>query len=150
MAVKKKPRPCAWGRCASATARIKVADDERYCVRHGRWIADKLVGDWVKRRDGACQSCFGTPDQWAHIVSRGARYIQYEVGPTSYTPGNSIALCAPCHYRFTNQPAQWAVFVEKRWPGLHTRLIHKEIDGEYHGNSVDLAAIIVEYREKAA
>lgn len=122
-----------------------VTAAERYCKTHATIVADTLVGNFVKARDGwACVHCGRTDSpQWAHIISRGARYIRYN-------PENSVCLAAACHQMFTLKPAAWAVFVEDRWPGRWTRLIHDEIDGERNGGHVDIAAIIEVYRGVAA
>jgi len=139
-----RPRPCSWGRCRSATARVVLAGDERYCVAHARKVADKLVGDAVKLRDRRCVSCGATESlQYAHVHSRGMRYIQYDLDA-------ALTLCSGCHYKYTMRPALWSVFVEENYSGLWTRLLHREMAGIRRGDSVDLAEVIRTFRQRSA
>lgn len=124
---------------------VTVSETERLCKTHAKWIADKLVGDFVKTRDGCCWNC-GARDkglQWAHIISRSALHIRWN-------PLNAVSLDAGCHQRFTLNPATWAVWTEEHAPGLWARLVAIEAAGQASGESVDLAAIINEYRGRAA
>jgi 5-methylcytosine-specific restriction endonuclease McrA len=148
----KKPkrivRKCAWSnRCKAASVPVVVSPEERYCRTHGTKKADILVGTYVKQRDRICQSC-GNPGttgldglEWAHIMSRGARYIRWDLL-------NSTTLCRGCHFRFTRQPAAWAVWVEDRWPGRLSQLAQMEGAAERAGGHVDTAEIIRTYRAR--
>ena len=151
---KRRPaRPCSWsGRC-NARPTVHVSDDERYCPKHSKKIADTVVGAWVKYvRDKQCVYCHTDKDlEWAHIRSRGAHpSLHWYVGPTTDEPGNSVALCRAHHFSFTRHQARWEMFVEQRWPGLYTRLIHLEIENAGKSATPDLAELIREYRERMA
>lgn len=149
---KKRPaNPCSWSSRCYARPRVFLPDDERYCLSHAKRVADTLAGNWVKHyRDRRCRYCASERDlEWAHIRSRGAHpALHWYVGPTTEDPGNSVALCRGHHFMFTNASAKWDVFVEETWPGLWTRLVHKEIEDSRMGVKVDLADVILEFRRK--
>jgi len=142
----RRPRvPCTWSnRCTRRPSAI-VTETERYCTTHARKVADRLVGRFVKNRDGwKCQRCGereGEQMQYAHVISRGARFIQYE-------PDNAVCLCRDCHYYFTMKPGQWSVWLAAYRPGLHDRMALLEAARERQGGGVDLAAIIETYRRE--
>lgn len=142
---RKPARRCSWSnRCPTRQLRVRVSDEEWYYIKHGRIVADKLVGDFVKARYRRCLECGTTEDlEWAHLHSRGMRWIQYD-------PENSVALCRGHHFRFTNDSAAWSVWVEVRFPGLWTTLLHREIAGLRSGASVDVAEVIRNFRGRAA
>lgn len=132
---------CSWSNRCKRRPSINVDPGERYCKTHAKWLADTLVGNFVKERDNwRCVHC-GSSDspQWAHVISRGAPYIRYD-------PENSFCLAVSCHQNFTLKPAAWNVWVELNYPGLWTRLVHREIEGERRGGSVDVAGIIEAFR----
>lgn len=143
---------CSWGRCKTKHAPVVVEEDERYCRKHATWVADKLVGDWVKRRDAMmCIRCgrssLSTVIQWAHIQTRGKRTIRWLTEPY---PGNSVALCQGCHYAYTLKPSNWERYIEGRWPGHWDRLSRLQAEGERSGDAVNVAGIILRYRSEAA
>lgn len=138
----KPPSACTMGRSTHRThAKYVVGPDERLCVTHAKRIADKLVGDYVKNRDGVCQNC-GTDRnlQWAHIVSRGAPYIRWDLH-------NAMALCSRCHTNFTIKNHLWIIFLEERSPGLLARLARTEAECEKIGSGIDVAEIIRTFRK---
>lgn len=149
---RKRVQRCSWGRCKGQRTPVVLSPEERYCKTHALVVADTLVGTWVKYvRDKQCVKCGTGEDlEWAHIHSRGMRYIRWTVGPSTEHPGNSVALCRKDHFVFTKQPAQWNVFLEQRWPGLWTMLVHQEIAGEIRGDGVDVAAVIIDFRKRLA
>ncbi len=148
---KKRPaNPCSWSSRCKRPAPVVVTETERYCKTHAKLTADTLVGTYVKHvRDLECVSCGTTENlQWAHIRSRGATTIRWFVGPPA--PGNSVALCAREHQFYTLKPAEWDKYVEKNWPGLWTQLVHLEIELLRQGNTVDVAEVIRDFRERIA
>lgn len=152
---KTKPRkrpanPCSWSNRCRTRPSVTVDEETRYCKTHAKRVADQYVGLFVKERDNwTCQvpHCRRTAHtaqiQWAHIISRGAPYIRYD-------PENAIALCAGSHQAFTLAPARWDIFLARNYPGLRDRLALREAEGEASGASVDLGAIIRDYRAKVA
>jgi len=107
--------------------------------------ADRLVGDFVKARDGGCVVVWagtkhaGSGLQWAHIISR--RYFA-----TRWNPDASAAMCPGHHLFFTHHPLeheQWATF----WlaPERFERLKRKALDGA----RPDLEQIITTYGSSA-
>ena len=130
---KRRGTVCEFNRCKRRPRAIGL------CATHLERRAEKAVGDFVRARDGVCVSC-GSPGplDWAHIVSRGARYVKFD-------PSNSCALCRPCHYRYTRSPASWAVFVETHWPGRMSEMAQREAGGQRRGGHVDLAGVIAAF-----
>jgi hypothetical protein len=149
MTKRKRPaRPCSWSSRCYTRPTVRLNDDERYCKSDARKVADRYVGLFVKERDRwTCQSCSkrveGKDAQYAHVISRGARYVQYE-------PDNAFCLCAGCHFHFTNQPHAWSVWLAVNHPGLHDRMSLLEADGQRSGGSVDLAEVILHFRAAMA
>ncbi len=144
---KRPAQPCSWSTRCKRRAPVVIDEDTRYCKTHAMLTADRYVGLAVKERDDwTCQACSASAHtdtiQWAHVISRGARFIRYELD-------NSMALCSACHYRFTLKPASWSVFLAETRPGLHDRLALLEAQRQRQGASVDIAEIIREYRELA-
>lgn len=106
---------CNWtGYACRKQAHVKVSDTERYCKGHATKVADKLVGDAVKDRDGwTCQlvgfnakPCSGPEVYWCHIIPKG-RYpsIRYE-------ELNAITGCRDHHAAFDSSEIErraWAV-----------------------------------------
>lgn len=80
---------------------------------------DKLAGDLVRGR-GKCERCGRTDRlQWAHIVSRRAKRIRWDLD-------NAFCLCQNCHFMFTNNPEKWPLFVDQllgegKYMELHRR-----------------------------
>lgn len=137
---------CSWGRCKSKNARVIVDTDERYCGKHATWVADKLVGDWVKRRDVRCMRCGNPYDlQWAHILTRSKRAIRYLTEPF---PGNSVTLDRGCHYAYTMNPGNWDRWLDGRWPGHRDRLNRMQAEAERSGEKVNMAGVILRYRSE--
>lgn len=140
--------PCSWSsRSIYCRPTVRVTDDEHYCKTHAKLVADKYVGLFVKERDRwTCQNCRsrveGQNAQYAHVISRGARYIQYE-------PDNAFCLCAGCHYHYTNKPSDWSVWLAINHPGLHDRMSLLEAAGQATGYSVDLGEVIRHFRAAA-
>jgi len=124
---------------------VIVSVDERYCRTHGTRIADNLVGAFVKARDDyRCRAC-GRRDpqrvQWAHLISRGARYIRWD-------PANAVTLCPPCHVGFTRAPSSWSVWLAEHFPGEHDRLSLLEAEGQRSSAGVDTAEVIRTFRSR--
>ena len=149
---RKRPTPrkrpaarCAWSNRCKRRPSIVIDENERLCRTHATWTADKLVGDYVKARDRyRCWNCGETENlQWAHILSRGARYVRWD-------PRNAVTLDSKCHQHFTLKPAVWAVWLEDRLAGVYTTMVREEAAGQRSGHSVDIAEVIRTYRAKAA
>ena len=151
---------CTWStRCNRVSDRVSlvVGPEERYCGTHLRLVAEAVVGTWVKNRDDwTCQACgkqgdakgeSGVVIQWAHIITRGSKYIKFATEPY---PGNSIALDSGCHFAYGQNEGNWKRFIERRWPGHHDRLTRMEAKAERAGGSVDKVAVIIEYRSRLA
>lgn len=131
---------CTWSNRCKRRVSVVLTNDERYCNTHALVRADQAVGAFVKARDGRCLACGTKNDlEWAHIISRGARYIRWD-------PENSVALCRGCHFRFTRAPARWAVWVEEFEAGLLSKLAQREAAGQRSGESIDVADVIVRFR----
>ena len=122
---RKKPGSCQMPRCRRPGNRI-ASDDRRVCDKHA---ADDAVGQWVKRRDGACVRCGapGTIDEdtgrvtgldWAHVVSRRYTAVRWSVGAIDDPWNNAVAMCRGCH----------------RWQGTHPL----EGDEFFRGLGIDL------------
>lgn len=117
-----------------------------YCLTHAKAEADKLARKFVLDRDDwTCQRCMAhkddVPMQWCHVLSRDALSIRWD-------PENSMALCQGCHYFFTVQPARWAVFLERYWPGRFERLHLLRQQAYERGDKPDYAEIITDLRAK--
>lgn len=93
---------CSYTNQCRKEPRVILGPDERMCRTHATWTADKLVGDWVKARDGRCilagfngQPCY-EPETlyWCHLVPKGT----YPKG--RYLPGNAVAGCSRHHRSF--------------------------------------------------
>lgn len=144
---------CSWSNRCNRRADHPVTDEERYCGTHLRLVAEGVVGTWVKRRDNwTCQACGKNGDgvviQWAHIITRGSSpFLKFLTEPY---PGNSLALCAGCHFAYGHNEGNWRRFIERRWPGHHDRLNRMEAKAEREGGKLDKAAIIIEYRSRLA
>lgn len=94
---------------AVMTNREKKRLDPRQQRKKLKLKLDKLVGDYVKRRDGyTCQKCGrseGVQIQWAHFISRSVSSVRWD-------EENSCALCAGCHafgfaHRRPKEFAEW-------------------------------------------
>lgn len=143
-------RPCTWSNRCKTLPRVALSDYERYCAKHATAVLDELAGTWVKRRDGStCLKCGATAGtaaiQWAHIHTRGMRYIRWVVEPY---PGNSITLCSGCHFAYTVNEGNWRRFLEARWPGHRDRLERMNAAAEAKGGHIDRAALIVDFRDR--
>jgi hypothetical protein len=140
---KTTPKLCDWSNRCKRRAPVIVSETERYCRSHAREMADRAAREFVLKRDWwTCQNCSsGAPGlQWAHVISRGARYIRHE-------PNNAMALCGKCHLNFTLKPALWSVWLATNRPGLHDRMALLEAAGQRSGHTIDLAQVIRDYRE---
>jgi 5-methylcytosine-specific restriction endonuclease McrA len=142
------PKLCDWSNRCKRRAPVIVSETERYCTGHARKEADKLQRIAIFERDGyTCQSCIrsGTAEtlQRAHIISRGARFIEYH-------EDNLVTLCPQCHLNFTLKPGQWSVWLAINRPGVHDRLSLMEAAAEHSGDPIDLAEIIRRYQREAA
>jgi hypothetical protein len=58
-----------------------------------------------------------------------------------------VTLCRADHTFYTENPKLWRSFIESQFPGLWTRLVHREIALERVGAGVDIAAVIRGVRE---
>ncbi len=106
---------CNWpGYACRKEARVVVNEFERYCKTHATQTADKLVGDFVKDRDGWTCRLVGFNDKpcstpgvfWCHIIPKG-RYpsIRYE-------PLNAVTGCRDHHAAFDSSEIErrrWAI-----------------------------------------
>lgn len=132
---------CASRGCKTTTLRVIVSADERYCAKHGTKKADDACRAWFRANYQRCVAC-GRSDrgiQWAHIHSRGMRFIRWD-------RDNAVGLCQPCHFAYTQSPSRWVKFVERKWPGLFTRTLHRELFADAVGGSIDVGAVIASYR----
>jgi hypothetical protein len=138
---------CCWSNRCRTRANVVVGPGERFCSKHATWVLDKLVGDWVKARDGwKCMRCASEATiQWAHIITRGARYIRWAIEPY---PGNSVALCQGCHFAYTQNEGNWRRWIDGRWPGHRDRLERMNAEAERRGGSIDRAGLITEFRNR--
>lgn len=135
-------RPACSVRGCTKRVEVRVSDDERYCQKHALEKADDACRAWFHEHyRGGCVAC-GRSDrgvQWAHLHTRGMRYIRWDVD-------NAVGLCSGCHFAYTKSTARWVKFVESNWPGLYVRLLHRELWGDRVGGHVDKAEIIRTYR----
>lgn len=150
--VTRRSRQCSWSNRCKSRADLTIGETERLCRKHATAVADGLVGTFVKKRDGhTCLACGksapGAVIHWAHIHTRGKRYIRWLIEPY---PGNSLALCQGCHFAYTANPANWQRFIERTWPGHWDRLDRIEAEGERNGSSADVVDVIVEFRGRVA
>jgi hypothetical protein len=123
---------------------------ERDVLNAATRTADALCRAYVFARDGyRCVSCerMMANLEWAHIHTRGARYIRWEVGPPG--PGNSVTLCQGDHRYFTDHPAQWRRFIaEKYGPDHWDSLLRMQAEAERRGDRVDVERVIRGFRER--
>lgn len=95
---------------------VKLAQGDR-CASHATDLADKLVGDFVKARDGyRCQlrsfndePCY-RPEQvyWCHLIPKDRYYA------TRWEPDNAVTGCAGHHSAFDHAPLERDVWCEAR------------------------------------
>lgn len=108
-----KPRRKPAARCDYSTRckrrpSVVISADERMCSTHATWTADKLVGDFVRRRDGRCMlvdfnanPCYEPATlYWAHLIPKG-RYPQGR-----YIATNAVAACLRHHESFDHSPLE--------------------------------------------
>lgn len=139
--MRKRPKLCSWPySCRAVWVPIVISDTEVYCRRHGYKIADAVTSQVVRERDGECVYC-GSPGPLdaAHVLVRGNHYARYSLE-------GLVALCREHHEHFGGHPNEWRDFIDWRYPGVWTRLVHAEIDGERYGGTVDLAEVITDMR----
>ena len=131
-------------RCTVTILSVVVSPLERYCHAHGKKKLDKLVGDYVKRRDKVCTRC-GSPGplDWSHLISRGAPWLRWDLD-------NSVAHCKGCHWYFTAKPSAMNLWIEERWPGRLSELTQREAAAEKAGGHINIAVLIREYRRRLA
>lgn len=149
---KRRPKmPCSWSNRCPRSPRFVLSDDERYCPVHVKWVAKKLVGDFVKARDGRCvladfndSPCLGDL-QWAHLIPQG-RYpcLRYE-------PDNAIAACLRHHTAFDNAPVEREWWM-RDWLGdaKYTYLQAEAVRRNLERESVDLVDVIKRFRKLSA
>jgi hypothetical protein len=122
---------CAINRCR----RPRLAGETR-CGVH---MAKKVVGDYVKARDGGCRIC-GVPEplDWAHLIPQARSPM------LRYDPDNAVALCREHHRYLDEHPRErdrlaelW--LGEVAWSALKLRALSLE--------RPDLAEIIERFRE---
>jgi hypothetical protein len=130
---------CTWWPPCDRVVDTVVDERERYCHRHAIWTAERDTRMAVLARDGGkCRRCGveGNSLDWAHIRSRGAPYIRYDLD-------NAMILCRKCHMWFTTEPKAWARFVADEFGIDHMNMLgRREIAAERKGGHVDLAAVI--------
>lgn len=151
----KGPKSCTQGRCVRAYS-VKVQPDERLCTTHANELADKLVGEYVKRQyDNRCMAnpwqssfwmgadikCSGGRPQWAHLEP----FRRGHFG-TRWNPDATITLCNAHHVWHDHHPAH-GVAMSRAWLGEEEwdRLLAMRDDPK-----PDLAEIIVEFRKRVA
>ncbi len=79
---------------------------------------DKLAGELVRAR-GKCERCGSNQNlQWAHIVTRSAKRIKWDLD-------NAMCLCKGCHYLFTVKSWGWPVFVDEKFGEGHYMSLHR-------------------------
>jgi len=101
--------------------------------------ADKAFSTYIKDRDGwACRHCgrVAVVMQCAHLVSRRYRAVRW-------SPDNAVALCAPCHVRYTFRPLEWEAWIEERFPGRLAELKARALAGVAH---VDYGEVLEQIR----
>lgn len=134
---------CSWTieLCHAIYTPIVISETERYCRSHGERVADVVFSMWVRERDGECVRCRGHADDAAHVIVRSNHYARYD-------PEGAVALCRKDHAWFTDHEHDWRRFLDTFYPGVRMRMLHKELAGERARASVDVAAVIVEYRRR--
>lgn len=125
------------GRCRCGRP---IAILERWCRSCAADEADRLVGRFVKRRDGGCVVC-GSHHwiEWAHVHRRQHTRLRWE-------PENAVTLCKDHHTYFTNNPRAWRDFIEEYAPGLWEELLERERTLP----RPDIGDVIVAFRKAAA
>lgn len=108
---------CSYSPRCKKRPREIVSPTERYCPAHATDVADKIIGDIVKARDGyRCQlvgfnaePCY-IPQQvyWCHIIPKG-RYR-----PVRWEPDNAVTGCAGHHKAFDESPIEKDEWAERR------------------------------------
>jgi hypothetical protein len=112
-------------------------------VKHLVKLADQLAREHVLERDRhRCRCCGKDRDlEWAHIITRGARYIRWE-------PANAVTLCHGDHAYFTGHPRQFRRWIaEELGPNHRDKLLSLEAFFERQGGSVDVEAVIRGFHE---
>lgn len=126
-------------RCRCGRA-IHVLD--KWCRGCAATEADRVVGRFVKHRDGGCvvPGCRSTWRlEWAHIHGRGrAPRLRWD-------PENSVTLCHDHHAYFTHNPDAWRDFIDEIRPGLW-----EDLHGRRSRSRPDLGEIIEEFAKAAA
>jgi hypothetical protein len=143
----RKPRAsCSAAPRCKRQPSVRLGPEERVCKGHATAIADKLVGDYVKARDGwRCQlSDFNAspcwqPEAvyWCHLIPKGRYYA------TRWEPDNAVAGCAGHHKAFDTAPIEKDAWSERRlgadrWAELRQQAIRQK--------STDVAEIIAKFR----
>lgn len=140
---------CDWSARCHRRPSVIVSEDERLCKTHATAVADRLVGDAVRARDGRCMlraaspelPCFGEQLFWCHLIPKGAHpAIRWE-------PLNTVAGCRDHHMAFDRSE----VFRDL-WRDEH---LGAEVNAELKRRSVtgsrpDVAEVIRRYRQEAA
>lgn len=112
--IKRKPRPrrppgvgCQYrSRGVCRRNAVGERDGVRYCPKH---LADLLIGDAVKARDGACLRCGVTEHlQAAHVIRRGYMAVRWSIDrhDPRASHNNVITLCRACHKWQTEHPLE--------------------------------------------
>ena len=128
------------GRCRCGRP---IAILEKWCRSCAADEADKLVGRFVKLRDGGCVvgGCRSYHWlEWAHIHGKGAH------PRLRWDPENAVTLCKEHHVYFTRNPRVWVDFIAEHEPGLWEELLERERAAP----RPDLEDIITSMRKAAA
>lgn len=109
-------------RCTKV-GRVIVYPTERYCGTHATKVADKLVGDAVRARDGRCMFA-DVNDQpcddpgtlyWCHIFRKGT------YPSLRYRMDNAVAACRLHHFVFDNYEIE-------RWDWIARHIPRQALD----------------------
>lgn len=108
------------GRCRCGRVIVVL---QRWCRQCAAKEADRLVGQFVRRRDQRCvvEGCRNRgPLDWAHVHSKGS------APKLRWDATNAVALCRTHHEYFTRNPRVWRDFIEEHDPGLWEELLEFE------------------------
>lgn len=150
---KRRPRaavPCSGSPRCRKRPEIVLSEAERLCKGHAVDLADRLVGDFVRARDGRCMLTEAAPDApcsgdrlfWCHLIPKGAHpAIRWE-------PLNAVAACNTHHMAFDRSEVFRDFWRDKHLgPELNAELKRRSVAPKARPNVGD---VIAEYRAKAA
>jgi hypothetical protein len=109
-----------------------------WCRLHAEDEADRRVGRFVKRRDGACVICGERRPwelEWAHVLGRRYKRIRW-------SPQAAVTLCVADHRYLDGHPEEKRAVFRERFPGL-LETLEREKDS---APLPDLVEILETYR----